>query len=82
MTDRAPAIGDWNNPYDNTIVKHIDIWNVERDDVQNTIAATEYMAELLYAGAWRINAVWLAWWNSEHPPANPGTDPGGPAAGQ
>lgn len=70
---REPVIGDWNNPYDNTVIKNIDV--LEDDgSVGNTIVATEYFAELCFAGWWRVNPSWLA----ENPPPAPPEPPVNP----
>lgn len=75
MTYRSPVIGDWNNPYDRIVVKSIDIWDLEKIEIQNSVASTEYMAELLFAGAWRVNPEWLAWELAQNPPPPPPPDP-------
>jgi hypothetical protein len=74
MTDRLPTLGDWDNGYDNTITKNIDIWTIEMDEIQNTISATEWFAELVYAGGWSINPDWQKWWDYTHP-TDPPVDP-------
>jgi len=56
---RNPVIGDWGNPYDNVAIKNVDILN-DDGTVVNTIVATEWFAELCFAGWWAVNPDWLA----------------------
>lgn len=74
---RDPVIGDWNNQYDNTIIKDIDILDDDYS-VGNTILATEWFAELCFAEWWAVNPDWLA---AHTPPADtePAPDPAPPA---
>jgi hypothetical protein len=61
---RNPVIGDFANLYDNATVKNIDILD-DDGSVGNTIVATEWFAELCFAGWWRVNPDWLAWWTAQ-----------------
>lgn len=56
---RDPVIGNWGNPYDNVEIKNVDILD-DDGTVGNTIVATEWFAELCFAGWWAVNPDWLA----------------------
>jgi len=57
---RQPVLGNWENGHDNVEIKNIDILGDDEETVDNTIVATEWFAELCYAGHWRVNPDWLA----------------------
>jgi hypothetical protein len=84
---RQPILGDFANECDNVDVKNIDI--LEDDGtVGNTIVATEWFAELCFAGWWAVNPDWLAAQvvpepEPEQPEPDPAPDPAPlPAAGE
>jgi hypothetical protein len=56
---RDPVIGDFANGYDNVAIKNVDILD-DDGTVGNTIVATEWFAELCFAGWWQVNPDWLA----------------------
>jgi hypothetical protein len=61
---RAPVIGNWNNPYDNTEYKNIDV--IDDDGrIGYVTSCTEWFAELVWAGWWRVNPMWA--WEQANP---------------
>lgn len=75
---RDPMIGDWNNTFDNVVIKDIDILDNDLS-VGNTIVATEWFAELCFSNWWAVNPDWLA---AQTPELDPelAPDPGLPTA--
>jgi hypothetical protein len=54
---REPIIGDLENSFDNTVTKNIEILD-EAGEVEGTVLATEWFAEVSYPGSWRVSAAW------------------------
>lgn len=75
MAYLEPAFGDADNNYPREPVKFIDIFGTEME-LQNTIASSEWFAEYVFSGHWRVNPEWQIWWDANNPPGDP--PPGDP----
>jgi hypothetical protein len=56
---RQPVFGDFENGRDNYVMKDIDIMDEDGEWMAPPLIATEWFAELCYAGFWRVNPAWL-----------------------
>jgi hypothetical protein len=74
---RDAVIGDFANTFDNVAVKNIDVLD-DDGSVGNTIAATEWFAELCFAGWWQVNSDWLAAQVVTEPESDPVPEEGEP----
>lgn len=64
-----PVFGDADNPYPKEPMKFIDVIDTE-GNVQNTIGSSEWFAEYVFHGHWRVNPEWQAY-HDMYPPESP-----------
>jgi hypothetical protein len=73
---REIVFGDFENGFDNTVDKHIDILDDDGVPYEPPMIGTEWVAELFYAGHWQVNPAWLEAQEPDEPEvADPPAEP-------